>query len=105
MTFLHLLTLALGVLAAVAGADLLGRKSIGPWPIGLLALALVPVAGWLYSAWLAALTLGLALGAGVVMIASWTRTFVDRRRSRREMSRQQADARDRQLEVSNEGGR
>lgn len=98
MTFLHLLVLVLGVLAAIVGADALGHRGRGPWPIALVALALVPVAGWLYSPWLAAFSLGLALGASVVMVASWTRIFVQRRHLRREQSRERELTRARQLE-------
>lgn len=98
MTFLHLLVLVLGVLAAVVVADVLGHRGLGPWPVGLIALALVPVAGWLYSPWLAAFSLGLALGAAVVTIASWTRTFVQRRHRRREQARERGLTRARQLE-------
>lgn len=97
MTFLHLLVLALGVLAAIAASDLLGHREVGPWPIGLLALALVPLAGWLYSPWIAALSLGLALGAGIVIVASWSRSFVQRRQSRKERARRSSNARAEQL--------
>lgn len=102
MTFLHLLVLALGVLTAIAAADVLGHRGVGPWPIGLIALALVPVAGWFYSPWLAAFSLGLALGASVVMIMSWTRTFVHRRHLRREQARDRELTRSRQLEDHSE---
>jgi membrane protein implicated in regulation of membrane protease activity len=98
VTFLHLLVLVLGVLTAVVVADVLGHRGLGPWPVGLVALALVPVAGWLYSPWLAAFSLGLALGAAVVTIASWTRTFVRRRHRRREQARERDLTRARQLE-------
>jgi membrane protein implicated in regulation of membrane protease activity len=98
VTFLHLLALALGIVGAVAGSDVLGHRGIGPWPIGLLALLLVPVAGWLYSPWVAAIALGLALGTAVVRIASWRTAFRDRRQARRDQARHTADARSRQLD-------
>ncbi len=105
MTFLHLLVLVLGVVAAIVVADVLGHRGLGPWPVGLIALALVPVAGWLYSPWLAAFSLGLALGAAVVMVASWTRMFVQRRHRRREQSRERELTRARQLEEPVRRGR
>lgn len=98
MTFLHLLVLALGVLAALVASDLLGHRGIGPWPVGLAALLLFPVAGWFYSPWLAALALGLGLGASAVITLSWTRTVMQRRHARRNQARDRADARSRQLE-------
>ncbi|WP_422116812.1 hypothetical protein [Brachybacterium sp. UNK5269] len=98
MTFLHLLVLVLGVVAAIVGADVLGHRGLGPWPIALLALALIPVAGWLYSPWLAAGSLGLALGAAAAMVAAWTRTFAQRRRLRREQLRRRELTRARQFE-------
>lgn len=98
MTFLHLLVLALGVVAALVLADLLGHRGIRPWPLGLAALALAVGAGILYSPWLAALSLGLALGAAVVTVASWTRTVIGRRHARREQARASQDARRKQLE-------
>lgn len=98
MTFLHLLTLALGVLGALAACDLLQRRGVGPWPVGLLALALVPLAGWFYSPWLAAAALGAAIGVGVRLAASGIRVFLGRRRVRREQARARQEARDRQLE-------
>ncbi|WP_193104868.1 hypothetical protein [Brachybacterium sp. FME24] len=98
MTFLHLLVLALGIPAALAAADLLGHRNIGPWPIGLVALALIPVAGWFYSPWIAAFALGLAVGAAGVIVTSWTRSFVHRRQTRREQARQREHSRSRQLE-------
>jgi membrane protein implicated in regulation of membrane protease activity len=98
VTFLHLLVLALGIVAALVVADLLGHRGVGPWPVGLAALALALGAGLLYSPWLAALSLGLALGAAVVIVASWTRTLVARRHARREQTRRAQDARRAQLE-------
>lgn len=98
MTFLHLLVLALGVLTALVASDLLGHRGIGPWPVGLAALLLFPVAGWFYSPWLAALALGLGLGASAVITLSWTRTVMQRRHARRNQARDRADARSRQLE-------
>lgn len=97
MTFLHLLVLALGIVAAVALADVLSHRGIGPWPIGLGVLVLVPIAGWLYSSWLAALALGLAVGISAVLVVSWTRTFVRHRRLRREQARARREAREAQL--------
>lgn len=98
MTFLHLLVLALGLLAAIAGSDLLSHRGVGPWPIGLVALLLVPIAGWFYSPWIAALALGLALGTGILLVASWTRTFMTRRHARREQARRLTEAKARQLD-------
>jgi len=98
VTFLHLLVLALGVVAAVVLADLLGHRGVGPWPIGLAALALAIGAGILYSPWLAAASLGLALGAAVVILASWTRSVIARRHARRHQARAAQDARRTQLE-------
>lgn len=98
MTFLHLLVLVLGVVAAVVAADLLGHRDLGPWPVGLVALLLFPVAGWFYSPWLAALALGLGLGASAVITVSWARTIMQRRHARRNQARDRDQARSRQLE-------
>ena len=98
MTFLHLLVLALGIVAALVLADLLGHRGVGPWPLGLAALVLAVGAGILYSPWLAAFSLGLALGAALVMVASFTRSLLDRRHARREQARRAQDARRAQLE-------
>ncbi|MGO2608181.1 MAG: hypothetical protein ACTH8V_13775 [Brachybacterium tyrofermentans] len=98
MTFLHLLVLALGVAAAVIAADLLGHRDIGPWPVGLVALLMFPVAGWFYSPWLAALALGLGLGASAVITVSWARSVIQRRHERRTQARDRDRARTRQLE-------
>ncbi|MFC0675261.1 hypothetical protein [Brachybacterium hainanense] len=84
MTFLHLLVLVVGVLAAVALADVLGHRGIGPWPAGLLVLPLVLLAGYLYSAWIAAFALGFALGAAIMLGAALVRSVRDHRRMRRE---------------------
>lgn len=100
MTFLHLLVLALGIVAAIALSDLLGHRGVGAWPIGLGALTLALGAGLLYSPWFAALSLGLALGAAISMMASWTRDIVRRRHARREQARRSQDARRNQLEES-----
>lgn len=100
MTFLHLLVLALGVVAAIVLSDLLGHQGVGAWPLGLGALVLALGAGLLYSPWLAALSLGLALGAGIAMVASWTRDILRRRHARREQARRSQDARRGQLEES-----
>lgn len=100
MTFLHVLVLVLGAFAAIVLADALGHREIGPWPIGLIALVLAVVAGLSYSPWLAALSLGLGLGTGIVLVGSWTRNVLGRRRARREQVRQAQRTRQRQLEDS-----
>lgn len=97
MTFLHLLVLAVGVLVALVAADLLSHADIGPWPVGVVTVLLIPLAGWLYSAWLLAFTVGAALGISTVLVGSWGREFLRRRHTRREMSRRRKDARSAQL--------
>ncbi|APX34297.1 hypothetical protein BH708_18065 [Brachybacterium sp. P6-10-X1] len=97
MTFLHLLVLAMGVLVAVVAADLLSHADIGPWPVGVVTVLLIPLAGWLYSAWLLAFTVGAALGVSIVLVGSWRRTFLRRRHARREMGRRRRAARAAQL--------
>lgn len=84
VTWLHLLVLVLGAVAAVAASDLLGHRGIRPWPIGLVVLALVVAAGWFYSAWLAAAALGTGVGLLIVGGAGLVRTFVRHRRLRSE---------------------
>jgi uncharacterized protein (DUF58 family) len=84
MTAVHILVLLGGVIAAIILSDLLGHRGIGAWPVGLLALALIPVAGWFYSAWLAALALGAALGACIMLMGSRVRAMLRERRARRE---------------------
>lgn len=102
MTFLHLLVLVLGAVAAIVLADVLGHRQMGPWPVGLIALVLAVLAGLSYSPWLAALSLGLGLGTGVVLVGSWTRSVLSRRHARREQARQSQSARQRQLEEAGE---
>lgn len=97
MTFLHLLVLAVGVLVALASADLLSHADVGPWPVGVVVLLLVPLSGWLYSAWLLAFTVGAALGISTVLAAVWGREFLRRRHARRETSRRRVEARSAQL--------
>lgn len=84
MTAIHVLVLVAGAVAAIILADLLGHRGIGPWPVGLLGLALVPVAGWFYSPWIAALALGLALGAGIMLVGARIREILRERRVVRE---------------------
>ena len=97
MTFLHLLVLAVGVLVAIVAADLLSHAGIGPWPVGVVTILLIPLAGWLYSAWLLAFTVGAALGTSIVLVGSWGRAFLRRRHTRREMARRRKAARAAQL--------
>lgn len=97
MTFLHLLVLAVGALVAIVAADVLSHADIGPWPVGVVTILLIPLAGWLYSAWLLAFTVGAALGISIVLVGSWGRTFLRRRRTRREMARRRKAARAAQL--------
>ncbi|UQN29667.1 hypothetical protein [Brachybacterium kimchii] len=80
MTAVHVLVLVAGVVAAIVLSDLLGHRGIGAWPVGLLALALVPVAGYFYSPWIAALSLGLAFGAGIMLLGTRIRSLMRERR-------------------------
>lgn len=98
MTFQHLIVLALGVVLCVVMADLLRHRDRGTWPIGVLVLALVLLTGWTYSAWLAALTLGLGLGYGVVAGLDLVRSVMRGRRERRESKRLREQERARQME-------
>lgn len=99
MSILHLLVLALGVVAAVVAADLLRHRDIGSWPVGILVVVLIPITGWTYSAWLASLTLGLGIGfagmAGIDLVRS-----VGRGRSLRTQARRSREwERERQMEL------
>lgn len=98
MTFLHLLVLALGIVAALVLTDLLGHRGVGAWPVGLGALVLALGAGVLYSPWLAALSLGLAVGAAISLVHSWTRDLIRHRHARREQTRRAQEARRGRLE-------
>lgn len=98
MAFLHLIVLALGVVLCVVAADLLRHRGIGTWPIGVIVLALILVTGWTYSAWLAALTLGLGLGYGVVAGLDLVRSVMRGRRERSESKRLREQERARQME-------
>jgi len=103
VTFWHLILLVVGVLAAIASADALRHRGIGAWPVGILALALVLVAGWSYSAWLAALSLGVAAGVGIVLVATMVRGISLRRRERRTARTAQDEALRRRLEDRSAG--
>ncbi|WP_152351670.1 hypothetical protein [Brachybacterium subflavum] len=84
MTAIHVLVLVAGIVAAIVVSDLLGHRGIGAWPVGLLALVLVPVAGYFFSAWVAALSLGLAFGAGIMLLGTRVRSLMRERRLVRE---------------------
>ncbi|EWS82058.1 hypothetical protein [Brachybacterium phenoliresistens] len=103
MTFWHLILLVVGILAAIASADALRHRGIGVWPVGILALALVFLAGWTYSAWLSALSLGAAAGVGIVLVATMVRGISLRRRDRRAARAAQDEALRRRLEDRSPG--
>jgi hypothetical protein len=98
VTVLHVLVLVIGVILAIAASDLLGHRGIGAWPVGLLALALALLSGLLYNPWLAAGSLGMAAGAGSMMLAVRIREISKERRIVREAHERQNAQRDRQLE-------
>ncbi|PWH07687.1 hypothetical protein DEO23_03435 [Brachybacterium endophyticum] len=80
MTAVHVLVLVAGLVVAIVLSDLLGHRGIGAWPVGLLALILVPVAGYFYSPWIAALALGVGLGAVSMLLVPIVRSLLDGRR-------------------------
>ena len=94
MTIVHCIVLALGVAIALVLCDLLERAGIGTWIAALATIPLVVAAGWYYSAWLAALSLGYALGISVRTITIWSRRALARRHERaqqRDATRANAD--------------
>jgi ABC-type transport system involved in cytochrome bd biosynthesis fused ATPase/permease subunit len=98
MTVLHILVLVAGLVGAIALTDVLGHRDIGPWPVGILALALIPVAGLTYSPWLAALSLGVATGTAIMMVGSRIREITHERQIKKEARERRQATRDRQLE-------
>lgn len=103
MTFLHLLVLLIGVAVTVVAADLLRHANIGTWPIGIVILLLILATAWTANAWLASLTLGLALGFGVIAGLDLVRSVTRGRRERAEARRLREDERSRQLEKPKPG--
>ena len=98
VTFLHLLAVLVGIVATVVAADLLRHANVGTWPIGVVILVLILVTGWTYSAWLAALTLGLATGFAAIAGLDLVRSVARGRRERSESRRTRQEERARQLE-------
>jgi hypothetical protein len=98
MTVLHTLVLVVGLVGAIALTDVLGHRGIGPWPVGLVALALVPVAGLTVNPWLAALSLGMAVGTALVMASTRVREIAHERQAKKQAREHQQAMRDRQLE-------
>ncbi|WP_105566579.1 hypothetical protein [Microbacterium halophytorum] len=96
MTILHWIVLALCAAAAIVASDMLGHRGVRPWPVGLLTIALVVLAGVFYSPWLAAAGLGFGTGLLILAVGSLARTFLkhrSRRRSERGVNDPSGDAR------------
>lgn len=97
MIFLHLGLLALGIIAGMAGCDLLHHRGIGTWPMTLVVMALVVATGLTTSAELAAFSLGTGIGVVALFLIGSVRQV--RRVRRGDVKRQERGSReDREVE-------
>lgn len=99
MTVLYWIALLAGIVLAVLACDLLGRRGIGQWPVGLAVLALALLGGLLYSATVVSFALGKGLGYLAVVGAGFVRSVSAHRRARRSERERAARIRRRQLEL------
>ncbi|MGQ4509911.1 hypothetical protein ACUH9X_04145 [Dermabacteraceae bacterium P13147] len=99
MSLWQALLLASGVVAAIAGHDLLRHRDLPQWPLPTVVLLLIPLSGYLYSANLLSFTLGASIGTCSVTLTLWGRDFARNRRRLEEIKKQQDERRRKQLDI------
>lgn len=72
---MHVALLILGIVAALVADDVCGHRAWPRWPLLIAVIGLIWLSGWLYSAPLAAFTLGLGIGATTVAVRGWVRSL------------------------------